>query len=536
MSILIAHNLSVFKVILGKYRKGEKKESLYLYRCLRGETEQDIILRTRGECLLCALGELQLMLRKPTKSKTLLKGRRVLDVIASKPNAPHNRQNHLRLIEDFLRANSLEYPESQVDSTRSHSNTNENSISMLFRRHRQGLNIEPRILSNALSLCGTERAVSAGIQMHGLATISGFLSNVYVGSSLITFYSKCRVLDSAYKVFDEMPMRNIVSWTAIINGFAQECQIDVCLQLYRRMRNLTLKPNAFTFTSFLCACTGSGCLGRGRSVHCQTILTGFDCYTHIANALISMYCKCGDVKDALAIFWATDNKDLVSWNSIIAGSALHGLALKAVELFEEMMQQRVKPDTITFLGILTSCRHAGLVKLGRLYFNSMADYGIKPGQDHYSCIVDLLGRAGMLEEARDFVKKMPINPNAIIWGSLLSSCRLHGNVWVGIEAAENRLLLEPACATTHLQLAKLYASVGYWDQAARVRKLMKDKCLKTDPGCSWIEIKNGVYQFRAEDRSNSNFLEILATVDSLADHMRGLGHLPKIFEETDYHT
>lgn len=476
------------------------------------------------------------MLRGPLKAKRLLKGQRILDIIASKPHAADNRQNHLRLTDDLLRTNSLQFPQSEVDTTRPRSNTNESSISVLFRRHRQGLIIEPSTLSNALSLCGSERAVSAGFQMHGLAIINGFLSNVYVGSSLITFYSKCGEVNNAYKVFDEMPIRNIVSWTAIINGFAQDCQVGVCMQLYCRMRSLTLKPNAFTFTSFLCACTGSGCLGQGRSVHCQAILTGFDCYTHVVNALISMYCKCGNVEDALAIFWETDNKDLVSWNSMIAGYALHGLALKVVELFEEMKQQMVKPDAITFLGILTSCRHAGLVKLGRLYFNLMAEYGIEPEQDHYSCIVDLLGRVGMLEEARDFIKGMPMDPNAIIWGSLLSSCRLHGNVWVGIEAAENRLSLEPSCAATHLQLANLYASVGYWDQAARVRKLMKDNCLKTDPGCSWIEIKDGVYQFRTEDRSNSSFIEILAIVYGLVDHMRGLGDLPKMIEEIDSHT
>ncbi|KAL3531873.1 hypothetical protein ACH5RR_005394 [Cinchona calisaya] len=471
---------------------------------------------------------------KPTKTKTLLKGRSVLDIIASKPNVADNRRSHLRVIEDFLQTNSLQFPESQFDSFRPHSNPNESSIAVLFGRHRHGLNIDPSILSSALSLCGSERLVSAGIQMHTLAIRNGFLSNVYVGSSLIAFYSKCGAIDNAYKVFDEMPTRNVVSWTAIINGFAQEYQIDICLQLYRRMRNLTLKPNAFTFTSFLSACTGTGCLGQGRTVHCQTIHAGFDCYIHIANALISMYCKCGNVEDALYIFRSIDNKDLVSWNSMITGYALHGLVLKAVELFEEMKKQRVKPDAITFLGILTSCRHAGFVKLGRLYFNSMAEYGLKPELDHYSCIVDLFGRAGMLEEAKDFIKTMPINPNAVLWGSLLSSSRLHGNVWVGIDAAENRLVLEPSCAATHLQLANLYASVGYWDEAARIRKLMKVKGLKTDPGCSWIEIKNGVFQFRAEDRSNSSFTEILDTVDSLVDHMRDLSHLQIVsFEETD---
>ncbi|KAJ6756022.1 PENTATRICOPEPTIDE REPEAT-CONTAINING PROTEIN [Salix purpurea] len=259
------------------------------------------------------------------------------------------------------------------------------------------------------------------------------------------------------------------------------------------MRNSTLKPNDFTFTSLLSACTGSGALGQGRSAHCQIIEMGFVSYLHIENALVSMYCKCGNVEDAFHIFENMVGKDIVSWNSMIVGYAQHGLAVQGIGLFERMKSQGVKPDAITFLGVLSSCRHAGFVEGGRNFFNSMVEYGVKPQH----------------------------------------SWSLHGSVWIGIQAAENMLLLEPECAATHLQLANLYACVGFWDQAARVRKLMKDRRLKTNPGCSWIEIKNEVYRFRAEDCSNNRVSEIHIVLDWLADHMITLGRSPEMQEVSE---
>lgn len=465
----------------------------------------------------------------------LSKGHGFLGILAPRSNASNDRRKHISLVDEFLLSNSISLRKSPRETIWSRSNAKESSILVLFKIHHDGFKIYPELVSHTLSLCGSERASKAGIQIHCLAFVNGFVSNVYVGSSLITFYSKCCASDTAYKVFDEMGVKNIVSWTAMIDAFAQENRIDRCLLLHRDMRNSKLQPNDFTFRSFLTICTISGCLGQGRGVHCQTILTGFISYLHIANSLVSMYSKSGKVEDALCIFRDIENKDLVSWNSMIAGYAQHGYGSQAIDLFEEMKKNKVKPDGITFLAILSSCRHAGTVKQGKSFFKSMAEYGVKADLDHYSCIVDLFGRAGLVEEARDLISKMPISPNAITWGSLLSWCRLHGNVWIGIEAAENRLLLEPSCPATHLQLANMYAGIGYWEQAANVRKLMKEKGLKTDPGCSWIEIQNEVFEFRAEDKSRLNLIEILQIVDCLVDHMRSLGHLPNVLEEIDNH-
>ena len=483
--------------------------------------------------------------RRTTQTKRLDKALRILDIITPKTTALPNGQNHLRVIQDFLQAHSNRTSEQRLSNDFISPNSDNGDFSVFDEilessfinndedSNATSLSFDASVLSNAVSSCASTRDLRGGIQYHCLAISAGFIANAYIGSSLVTFYGKCGELDNAYKVFKEMPVRNVVSWTAIISGFAQEWQVDMCLQLYCLMRNSTLNPNDFTFTSLLSACTGSGALGQGRSAHCQIIEMGFVSYLHIANALVSMYCKCGNVEDAFHIFENMVGKDIVSWNSMIAGYAQHGLAVQGIGLFERMKSQGVKPDAITFLGVLSSCRHAGFVEGGRNYFNSMVEYGVKPELDHYSCIVDLLGRAGLLEEAQYFIERMPVSPNAVIWGSLVSSCRLHGSVWIGIQAAENTLLLEPECAATHVQLANLYASVGFWDQAARVRKLMKDRRLKTNPGCSWIEIKNEVYRFRAEDCSNPRVSEIHNVLDWLVDHMITLGRAPEMQEVSE---
>ncbi|XP_043698384.1 pentatricopeptide repeat-containing protein At2g37320 [Telopea speciosissima] len=503
-------------------------------------------------------------LAKKPEGRTLDKALRILHLITPKPSSSvtEKHRNHLRLIQacmqDLSQAGTdqcfpvkLVGDDYSLDSASTEAFPNmfdesfdydvswakalhkdEGSLSLFLSMHKgASREADESTLSWALSSCGAARALRLGIQLHSLAIKTGFYMYIYVGSALVSSYGKCGRLDDAYRAFEEMPVKNVVSWTAIIDGFAHHLLVEMCMQLYHQMRRFNLKPNDFTFVSLLRACTGSGSLGNGRTAHCQTIHMGFCWHVHVANALISMYSKCGNIKEAFYVFEEMQARDIISWNSMIAGYAQHGLAEPAISLLTEMEQQKIQPDAITFLGVLSSCRHVGLVEQGRLYFNSMLEHGVKPDLDHYSCIVDLLGRAGFLEEAQEFVQKMPIRPNAVIWGSLLSSSRLHGNVWVGIQAAESRLLLEPGCAATHVQLANLYASVGYWDEAARVRKLMKDRGLKTNPGYSWIEIGTEVHRFKAEDKSNTRVMEVLAVVDSLGDHMRSLGYEPVVIHE-----
>ncbi|XP_061338365.1 pentatricopeptide repeat-containing protein At2g37320-like [Gastrolobium bilobum] len=463
-------------------------------------------------------------------NKGLTNALRVLNLVSPKKSGTdiENRRSHLRLIEDILENNATNPLGGNSATLRT---TTEITIQSSVLQMEQGLGVDVCFLSHVVSSCGSNRDLWGGIQYHCLAITTGFTANVYVGSSLISLYSRCALLGDAYRVFGEMRERNVVSWTAIIAGFAQEWRVDICLELFHQMRGSTLKPNNFTYTSLLSACMGSGALGHGRGAHCQIIQMGFHSYLHIDNALIAMYSKCGVIDDALYIFENMVGRDVVTWNSMISGFAQHGLAREAINLFEEMIRQSVNPDAVTYLSVLSSCRHGGLVKEGQVYFNSMVEHGVQPGLDHYSCIVDLLGRAGLLLEARDFIQNIPVHPNAVIWGSLLSSSRLHGSVWIGIQAAESRLLLEPGCSATLQQLANLYASVGWWNQVARVRKLMKDKGLKPNPGCSWIEIKSKVHRFEAQDKSHSKMPDILLIMDNLIDHMSSLSLQSQMSEE-----
>ncbi|KAF3782209.1 Pentatricopeptide repeat-containing protein [Nymphaea thermarum] len=398
-----------------------------------------------------------------------------------------------------------------------------------LQMHNQGIVLDAAVLAEGLSACGYERVLNPGRQLHALAIGTGLESYLSVGTTLVGFYVRCGYLENACQVFDRMTARNVVSWTAIISGFAQCGHAGECHNLLYRMRFSDLRPNDFTYASVLSAYVGFGSLGRGKGVHCQTIRSGFNACTHVANALVTMYAKCGSIQDSWKIFCEMSRKDLISWNAMIAGFAQHGLANHAIDLLAEMTEEKIEPDAITLLGILSSCRHAGLVDEGWNYFHLMVDeYGIKAELDHYACIVDLLGRAGRIDDAHDFICDMPMKPNAIIWGSLLSACRQYHNFRVGIWAAKNRLLLEPNCAATYVQLANLFASAGYWEDAAKARKWMKEKGLKTSPGYSWIEVGNTLCKFRVEERSSPEMKEVYSVLDCLQDQMRNLGYVPAV--------
>ncbi|KAL8140703.1 hypothetical protein V2J09_006724 [Rumex salicifolius] len=497
-----------------------------------------------------------------SKKKSANKALRVLSLISLK-TAPRSanevRHAHLRVIEDFLQTQpeqpiNAEPPTTDPEFGSLDLNFNEiradpldraldlspgfessNPIQLLRVLQREGLmrlsDTGLFAVSRSLGACVAAKDIHFGVQLHCLSIRCGFLQNVYVGTSLVSLYGKCGKLGFACKLFDEMPERNIVSWSALISGFAQDWQVDVCFDLYIQMRQSGVQPNDYTLTALLSACMGSGSLGMGRIIHCQAIQLGFNSDVTVLNAIISLYCKCGDLHDASCVFNAVDYKDIISWNSIIAGYSLHGLALQTTELFEEMRRRGIKPDAITFLNVLSSCRHAGLVDQGRYYFNSMKECGVEPILDHYSCLVDLLGRAGLLEEARDVVINMPMQPNAVVWGALLSCCSSHGNISIGIEAAKNRLALNPGCPSTHLQLSNLYARLGKWDETAKMRKIMKDRVLKTNPGCSWIEIGSSVYRFKADDTSNAKMMEVLDVLEILKDHLAVSDYVIETSEE-----
>eukprot|EP01018_Ginkgo_biloba_P010366 Gb_40888 [translate_table: standard] len=412
--------------------------------------------------------------------------------------------------------------------------------------------------TSILSACAGLAATEWSKQLHGYITRVGFVSNVFVGSALVDTHAKCGFIDDARQLFDEMPVRdvlswntmitgyaqcgnieyarylfgkmterNTVSWNTMIAGYAQHGHLEEALMLFCQMQQAGMKLDQFTFASVLSCWASLAALERGKQAHAHIIRTGYESYIPVKNALVAMYAKCGVIEDARQVFDKMLERDVVSWNALIDGCAQHGLGKEALQLFEQMQQAGLKPNHITFIVVLSACSHAGLVDEGRFYFDSMSQYHcIAPTADHYACMIDLLGRAGHLNEAEVFINNMPFEPDATVWAALLGACRIHGNTELGIRAAESLLEWEPQASATYVLLSNIYAAAGRWDDVAKVRKMMKERGVKKKPGWSWIEVKNRVHTFRVEDRLHPQTEEIYAMLEKLTVQMKEAGYVP----------
>ncbi|KAG8094062.1 hypothetical protein GUJ93_ZPchr0012g18946 [Zizania palustris] len=312
-----------------------------------------------------------------------------------------------------------------------------------------------------------------------------------VYNALLSAYAKGGLIDSAEKLFEQMPERNVVSWTAMVSGYAQngwhEEAVETFLEMWQRAG---VQPNELTVSSVLPACAAVGARELGRKVEEYARGKGLLRNVNVANALLEMYSKCGSIQRAWQVFNSIGcRQDLCSWNSMVMAFAVHGLWKEALLLFHKLRMAGIKPDGITFVGVLLACTHRGLVNEGKLFFDSMeAEFGLKPRIEHYGCMVDLLGRAGLLKESYSLIVSMPVEPDAVIWGALLGACSFHCNVELA-EIASNKLIqLEPRNTANLVILANIYASSGKWDGVARVWKLLKEKDHKKSAGYSFIEL------------------------------------------------
>eukprot|EP01018_Ginkgo_biloba_P009810 Gb_15639 [translate_table: standard] len=351
--------------------------------------------------------------------------------------------------------------------------------------------------------------------------------NVTSWNALLTGCVQNGLINEALKLFEKMPERNMVSWNAMIAGYAQNGYLDKALMLFQQMRLTGVKPDCITFASVLPACGNLAAFQHGKEVHVDVIANGFQSDIIVGNAIVHMYAKCGSIEDARKVFDRMPEHDVASWNAMIVGYAMHGCGQEALQLFEQMQHLCTNPNCVTFVGVLSACCHAGLVDDGWQYFHSMSqDYHITPSVEHYCCMVDLLGRAGHLDEALDFINRMPIKPNAAMWGSLLGACRIHNNIELGTCVAEHLFELNPENAGHYVLLSNIYAVAGRWDDLEKVRKMMKDKRIQKMPGCSWIEVNNKVYSFLVGDRSHPQTHEIYTKLERLFGQMKEAGYVP----------
>uniref|UniRef100_A0A803LTS2 Uncharacterized protein n=1 Tax=Chenopodium quinoa TaxID=63459 RepID=A0A803LTS2_CHEQI len=335
--------------------------------------------------------------------------------------------------------------------------------------------------------------------------------DVFSWTSMVNGFAKQGELDMARKYFDEMPVKNVVSWNAMIAGYSQNNKPEDALDLFQGMVKGGLVPiEEATLVPVLSACAQSGCLDLGQWIHHHYIhQKRIEFGVSVGNALIDMYAKCGRIDMAEELFHEMPKRDLVSWNSLIIGYADHGNANMALMLFERMKDQCIKPDHITFIGILSACSHAGLVAKGREHFAGMQHkFGLEPKAEHYACMIDLLGRVGLIGEAYDMIRKMPMEPDEAAWGALLNACRMHGYADLGKFAADKLIDLNPEDSGTYVLLANLCATEKRWGEVRNVRSMMRGKGIRKTPGHSFIEVDGDFHEFSAADDSHPRSKEI----------------------------
>ncbi|KGN47265.1 pentatricopeptide repeat-containing protein At5g19020, mitochondrial [Cucumis sativus] len=376
------------------------------------------------------------------------------------------------------------------------------------------------LIVDLLSACGQSVSIEEGRQFHSLIVKNGFVCFDFIQATIISFYAACRRIDLAYlqyqmsdkshltssnvmivgftkngmidqarQIFDMMPEKDVFSWSTMISGYAQNELPDVALDLFHGMIDSKVEPNEITMVSVFSAIAALGKLPEGRWAHeyvCNKVIPLND---NLSAAIIDMYAKCGSIDTALDVFrQIKDKTSTVSpWNAIICGLAMHGHANLSLEIFSNLQRRSIKLNSITFLGVLSACCHAGLVEVGERYFWSMkTQHGVEPNIKHYGCLVDLLGRVGRLREAEEIVRTMPMKADVVIWGTLLASSRTHGEVEIGERAAENLARLQPSHGPGRVLLSNLYADAGLWEDAALVRRAIQSQRMIRSPGYSGV--------------------------------------------------
>ncbi|CAL5213749.1 unnamed protein product [Lathyrus oleraceus] len=399
---------------------------------------------------------------------------------------------------------------------------NDRALELLIFMLRDGILPNMYTFSSVLRAC--ERLCDL-TQLHSSILKVGLESDVFVRSALIDAYSKMGELLEALGVFREMVTGDSVVWNSIIAAFAQHSDGDEALSLYKSMRRAGFSADQSTLTSVLRACTSLSLLELGRQAHVHVLK--FDQDLILNNALLDMYCKCGSMEDAKFIFNRMVGKDVISWSTMIAGLAQNGYSTEALNLFDSMKVSGPRPNYITILGVLFACSHAGLVNEGWYYFQSMKNlYGVDPGREHYCCMLDLLGRAGKLDEMVTLIHEMTCEPDVVMWRTLLDACRANRNLDLATYAAKEITKLDQHDTGAYVLLSNIYANSKRWDDVAEVRRTMRARGIRKEPGCSWIEVNNQIHAFIVGDKSHPQIDEINRKLNQYIRRLTDAGYVP----------
>ncbi|XP_010031000.3 pentatricopeptide repeat-containing protein At2g39620 isoform X1 [Eucalyptus grandis] len=369
------------------------------------------------------------------------------------------------------------------------------AIEMYQKLQCSGLHPDAGTMVGLIPACALYNDLKQGTSVHALSIKSGFDSDCHVNSALIDMYSKCGNLPSALYLFNRLDfIRDEVSWNIMIAAFTQNGEAKKALSAFHQMRLENHQPNLVTYVSILPAAAYLAALREGMSYHSCIIKMGFLSHVMVGNSLIDMYAKCGKIDLSKRCFDEIQNKDIASWNSMLAGYAVHGEGDHAIALFLLMQKNHIEVDSVSYVNVLSACRHAGLIEEGKKIFHTMQEESrIQPDAKHYACMVDLLGRAGLFDETLSLIEKMPMEPDAGVWGALLGASMMHSNVKLGEVALKRLAEIEPGNPTHFVVLSNMYAQSGRWADAGKRRLNLKDTGMKKTPGCSWFELKNRIH-------------------------------------------
>ncbi|KAL4202936.1 hypothetical protein AMTRI_Chr02g265970 [Amborella trichopoda] len=377
-----------------------------------------------------------------------------------------------------------------------------------------------------IKACAQLSALEKGHQLHGMAIKFGFGFDTCVMNTLISMYAKCGDISSAKLVFDSIPQKNPVSWSAMISGYTKCGLWDQCLSTFSLMQSEGWRPDESTLVSVLSSCAHLSALDLGRCTH-ASLLRKFSNFNVVAEtSLIEMYVKCGCIERGMTVFERMlNNKNMISYGVMISGLAAHGYGKKALELLSELMSEGWEPDDAIYVGVLRACSHAGLVKEGhRLFEKTISELQIQPTIQLYGCMVDLLGRSGSLKEAYELVRNMPIKPNEVIWRTLLSACKVHHNIEIGEIASEKLIELDSFTAGDYMLASNIYARGRRWGNVERLRTEMADNGLVQSLGHSSIEVERKVHRFVSQDRAHPQSNEIYEMIHQIAWQLRFEGY------------
>lgn len=402
------------------------------------------------------------------------------------------------------------------------------ALDRLRQMARAGVAFNSYTYSTACSLASMLSLPDLGRQLHGRVLTAALESDAFVRSSLMDMYCKCNAMEAAVSIFDRWSQLTgdmNFAWSTMVAGYIQNGREEKALEFFRRMLREGIAADQFTLTSAAAACANAGMVEQGRAVHAFVEKLGHRLDAPLASAIVDMYAKCGNLDDACRIFDRARTKNVALWTSMLCSYASHGQGRMAIQLFSRMTAEKITPNEITLVGVLSACSHGRLVSEGDHYFKLMQEeYGIFPSIEHYNCMVDLYGRAGLLDRAKNFIEENYINRDAIVWKTFLSTCRLHKHMEYAKLASENLVQLEQCDAGSYVLLSNMYATNSKWLDTFKLRSLMRERRVRKQPGQSWIHLKNIVHTFVVGDVAHPRSAEIYAYLEKLMERLREMGY------------